>query len=158
VSTIAVSNAPDVHGSGAAVVLPVVDWSAAERARLLNMARHELLTSGKVVDLEAFRHGTGRSVGAAHQWLSRHRRGGSLVTISHAGATYVPTYQLDEAFGLKPNAVVVNIKLHRAGFDAWATWTWVSTPNPWLDGARPEDLLDDDLDAVEEAIHGMLQR
>lgn len=149
---------PDTLAPGSAVVQPVVDWGAAERARLLNAARHELLTSGKVVDLDAFRHGTDKSVGAAHQWLSRHRRGGSLVTITHAGATYIPTYQLDEAFGLKRGAVVVNVKLHRAGFDAWAIWIWVSSPNPWLDGARPEDLLDTDLDAVEEAIHGMLQR
>lgn len=139
-----------------AVVEPVLDWAATERARLLNKTRAELLTSGRVVSFDMFCDATRRRPDAGHQWVSRHRRAGRLITISHEGNLFIPSYQLGPMFELNQHAAELNQRLHAAGFDAWATWNWVAAPNPWLDGVSPEELLDKDLDRVLAAVAGML--
>lgn len=41
--------------------------------------------------------------------------------------------------------------------DPWAIWDWVATPNPWLDGERPEDAMGRNPGAVSDAVRGLLQ-
>ena len=129
----------------AQVLEPTLDWAAVELARRRNQARAVLAT------------GRGSSSAAARQWVSRHRRNGNLVTVTQAGQVLVPTFQLDEGFGLDLVAASVVARLTAAGMGAWEIWDWVTHPNGWLHGRRPQDLLHEQSDAVARAIDGLLQ-
>ena len=74
-----------------------------------------------------------------------------------AGQVLVPTFQLDEGFGLDLVAASVVARLTAAGMGAWEIWDWVTHPNGWLHGRRPQDLLHEQSDAVARAIDGLLQ-
>ncbi|MEO6987390.1 MAG: hypothetical protein ABI239_01945 [Aquihabitans sp.] len=143
--------------SEAQVLEPTLDWAAVELARRRNQARALLLQSGQAVSLEMLARGRDSSAAAARQWVSRHRRNGHLVTVTQAGQVLVPTFQLDEGFGRDLAAASVVARLMGAGMDAWEIWDWVTHPNGWLDGRRPQDLLHEDPDAVTRAIDGLLQ-
>jgi len=93
------------------VVEPILDHTAAERARLVNEARARLLGSGKAVTVELTAKATGRSTGAVRQWATRQRAAGMLVTVVQDGVLLVPTFQLDDAFGLDHDAAEVVARL-----------------------------------------------
>lgn len=139
------------------VVKPVLDHAAAERARLVNAARSALLSSGGVITIEMLSDATRRSPGATRQWLRRQRRAGRLVTVTHDGAVLVPTFQLTEAFELDPSVADVVSRLVSHGMSSWAVWDWFATPNTWLDGHTPADVILDDVDAVRGAVAGLFQ-
>ncbi|HVM00664.1 MAG TPA: hypothetical protein VM324_15350 [Egibacteraceae bacterium] len=142
----------------ARVVEPVLDHAAAERARLVNEARAVLLKSGGAITIEMFAKATGRSQAAVRQWVTRQRGAGALVTVTHEGTLLVPTFQLDDAFALDPAASAVVARLAGHGMSGWAVWDWFATPNTWLDGGTPEQVLAaGDSDAVHTAVSGMFQ-
>lgn len=142
----------------APVVEPVLDHAAAERARLVNDARAALLKSGGAVTIEMIAEASGRTRGAVRQSVTRQRTAGSLVTVTHEGIVLVPTFQLDDAFDLQPDAAAVVARLVEYGMSGWAVWDWFATPNTWLDGTAPADALaGGDIDAVHGAVSGMFQ-
>ncbi len=144
--------------SAAQVVEPVLDHAAAERARLVNEARAGLLKSGGAVTIEMIAEATGRSQPAVRQWVTRQRNAGALATVTHDGVVLVPTFQLDDAFALNPDAAAVVARLVRYGMSGWAIWDWFATPNTWLDGATPEAAIADGRsDAVHAAVSGLFQ-
>jgi len=140
------------------VVEPVLDHAAAERARLVNKNRAELLRSGKAVDLELLARSREKSLDAVRQWVRRHRRTDELVYVLHNGATYVPTFQLDEAFDLDHTVTPFVSALLSRGFTDWAVWTWFESTSSWLDGRTPASALRaGDTHRVERALAGLLQ-
>lgn len=143
--------------SEAQVLEPTLDWAAVELARRRNQARAVLLQSGQAVDLEMLATGRASNAHAARQWVSRQRRSGNIVTVTQAGQVLVPTFQLEEAFGLDLVAASVVSRLSKAGMSAWEIWDWVTHPNGWLHGQRPQDLLHEDPEAVTRAIDGLFQ-
>ena len=135
-----------------AVVGPVLDHAAAERARLVTAARARLLRSGGAITVEVLAEATDRKVGTARQWVRRQRKTGRLVTVTHNGTLLVPTFQLDDGFALDTGAAQVVAGLVAHDMSGWAVWDWFSTPNTWLDDATPEAVLAaGDLPAVERA-------
>jgi len=143
----------------ARVVEPVQDWAAVENARLVNEARAALLKSGSAVSIDTIASALGKQPDTVRQWVGRHRRAGQLVSVTHDGQVYVPSFQLTPAFDHVDDAVAgVVRRLTDYGMDGWAVWDWFQTPNTWLDGDVPADLLAaGDLEAVLGAVAGLLQ-
>jgi hypothetical protein len=140
------------------VVEPVLDHAAAERARLVNRNRAELLRSGRAVTLDLLAEGQDKNLEAARQWARRQRRAGRFVYVVHNGATYVPTFQLDEAFDLHPVAAEVVAELVARGFSDWAVWTWFESRSPWLGKQTPaEASRTGDRDGLRRALDGLFQ-
>lgn len=116
---------------------------AATLAQAQRLARHreQLLASGAYTTeaLAALRGDTGES--ATRTWLARRRKTDEVFTVTHQNATLVPAFQLDETgrpvTGLRP----VLRALRGAGVTGWATWTWLTSASPWLDGQVPVDVL-----------------
>jgi biotin operon repressor len=149
---------PGGRSAVAQVVQPVLDHAAAERARLVNEVRAGLLESGGAVTIEMIAEATGRSRAAVRQWVTRQRNAGALVTVTHDGVVLVPTFQLDDAFGIDADAAAVVVRLADHGMSGWAIWDWFTTPNTWLDGAAPQRVLAaGDSDAVHAAVSGLFQ-
>jgi len=141
-----------------AVVEPVLDLAAAERARLLNQSRATLLRSGRVVDVALFAGAKGKSVDAARKWLSRQRTDGRLVYVVHAGNAYLPLFQFDEAFDLDPAVSELVSFLVAHDMSDWAVWSWFDSPSAWLGRRTPADVVAaGDLSTVWRAAKGLFQ-
>lgn len=142
----------------AAVVEPVLGVAAAERARLINQSRAELLRSGRVVDVALFARSKGKSVDAARKWLNRQRTDGRLVYVVHAGNTYVPLFQFDEAFDLDGSVSELVSFLVDRDMSDWAVWSWFESPSGWLGRRAPvAAVAAGELSAVWRAAHGLFQ-
>jgi hypothetical protein len=142
----------------APVVEPLYDHAAAEKARLVNQARARLLRAGGAVTFEMIAEATNRRSDAVRQWVSRRVRAGRMVTVSHEGATLVPSFQLTDAFEEDRAVGDIVERLVAAGMSGWAVWDWFVTPNTWLDADTPiETLRAGERGAVERAAAGMLQ-
>jgi hypothetical protein len=140
------------------VVEPVQDWAALENARLANAARAALLTSGSAVTVEALAGATGKSPSTVRRWIGRLRTAQRLVTVTHDGQMYVPTFQLTDAGAVDPAAAKLVSQLVGYGMDGWAVWDWVMTPNSWLGGDTPRRCLAaGDSVSVARAVDGLLQ-
>jgi hypothetical protein len=143
----------------ARVVEPVQDWAALENARLVNQARAALLRSGTAATVDAIADATGRAPGTVRRWIARLRNASRLVTVTHDGQVYVPTFQLRPAFDdVDPTAAEVVGQLVSYGMDGWSVWDWFLTANTWLGGDTPAArLAAGDLDGVRRALAGLLQ-
>ena len=142
----------------APVVEPIYDQAATTNARLVNELRARLLKSGTAVTIDMIAEATGKDSGTVRQRITRHRKAGRLITVSHDGRTLVPTAQLDEAFDLDHDAAAIVARLVEYGMDGWSVWDWLETPNAWLGGDRPaQRLAEGDTDAVHRAVSGLFQ-
>ncbi len=106
--------------------------------------RSRLLASG-ALSVAALAEARETTESAINTWLSRQRKGHLLVTVKDGdGRTWVPAVLLDTS-GTYPEPWKDNDRVLRplvhAGLDGWATWTWLTTPSPWLDGQVPGELL-----------------
>ena len=142
----------------APVVEPVYDHAATTNARLVNEVRAGLLKSGSAVTIDMIAEATDTDPGTVRQRVTRHRKAGRLITVSHDGRTLVPTSQLDEAFDLDAEAAAVVSRLVAHGMDGWSVWDWLETPNAWLGGDAPaQRLAHGDAGAVHDAVSGLFQ-
>lgn len=140
------------------VVEPVLDRDGAERARLVNEHRAKLLRAGRVVTIDVLAGAQHKNPSTVRQWVRRQRRGGRLVYVVHDGITYVPTFQLDEAYDLDPTAADAIGELAGRGFSDWAIWTWFESRSPWLAQRSPADALAaGDLAGLRRALAGLFQ-
>ncbi len=76
---------------------------------------------------------------------------GRVISFEARGATWLPLFQFD------PDGVDVTDGVRRVlgelrgVFDNWELVQWFATPNTWLDGASPVDVIADDPQAVVQA-------
>lgn len=140
---------------------PVVDASGAVvAAALVEEARASLLRSGSAVTIAGLAAASGRSEDAVRRWAVRYRDVGRLVVVQLGdGTQLVPTFQLDEMFGLDERVAERTQRLVEWGMDPWAVWGWWESLNGWLFNVRsPADAVGaDDFDAVDRAINGLIQ-
>lgn len=141
------------------VVEPVQDRAALENARLVNQARAALLRSGTAVTIDAVADVTGKAPATVRRWVARLRNDRRLVTVSHDGQVYIPSFQLTPAFDdADPLAAEIVGQLVTYGMDGWAVWDWFLTANTWLGAGTPAArLADGDSDALWHALSGLLQ-
>jgi hypothetical protein len=118
---------------------PVPHASVAQAQRVAEL-RNRLLSSGGWT-IGALAEARSASRSAVRTWLVRQRRAGRLITVSVRGETYIPALLLDEVADPHPGSELVLRPLLAAGLDGWATWAWLDSPSPWLDGRRPGALL-----------------
>lgn len=136
----------------------VTDEAAVRQAELVRRARARLLGSGTAVTVDEIASATDRHEGSVRKWLARHRNAGRLISVIHDRVGYIPSFQLDEAFDLDPDAADVVARLTSAGLSGWAIWRWATSPNGWLFDRTPaEELADDNRQAVMDAVDGLLQ-
>jgi hypothetical protein len=65
----------------------------------------------------------------------------SVLVVTWRGQTHVPMFQFDlTGMSLNPACARVAAEL-KPVFDDWELGLWFATPNTWLDGAMPVDLL-----------------
>lgn len=133
------------------------DLHALERRRLADAARAALVGSGTAITTEQLARLTGRSVDATRRWVQERRGAGVLVTVTHRHRTLIPRFQLTATCDVDAAVADVVARLRVQGMDGWAVWDWFCTPNTWLDGQRPADVIGTNPGAVEHAVAGMFQ-
>lgn len=134
---------------------PALDFAAVEAARLVRDARNKLLTSHGSVTTDMLTDGRMSTANATRQWIHRHRTSGRLITIEDDGRVLIPSYQLGEAFDLKPAVADLTKMLTDAGMSSWAIWRWFVSHNGWLDDTPLAVVERDGDDAVAPALEGL---
>lgn len=81
----------------------------------------------------------------AHRW----KQEGRILSVIHQGAEIFPGFQFDE--NGQPREAIRTIISTLAGRSQWGIALWFIVANGWLDGRRPVDLLESDVEAVENA-------
>ncbi len=134
---------------------PRLDHEAIEQARLVRLAREHLATHEPSVGYDGLARGRDSTVLAARQWVKRQRAKGQMFVVEYAGATLIPSFQLDAVFDLDDRVSQVVRQLTDADLSGWASWQWFTAFNPWVE-ARPIDLIGSpQLDrAVDGLVHG----
>ncbi len=130
--------------------LPVPSTVAVLQARRNAEARASLLrefgalTSTQVADLAGSR--AANRAALANRW----KQEGRIFSVNHQGATLFPAFQLDRDG--QPHPVIARvIRALSSQSTEWQLALWFASSNGWLNGRRPVDLLEEDLEAVAEA-------
>lgn len=132
---------------------PLLDRTAVEQARLVRLARDHLAANEASVDYDGLALGRGCTVLAARQWVKRQRAKQELFVVDHGGGTLIPSFQLDEVFGVDSRVAPVVAALTGAGMSGWAVWQWFAAHNPWID-ARPVEVIGEP--TLQEAVDGLI--
>jgi len=120
------------------VVVVQARRNAEARARLAD--EFGLLSSAEVAELSG---STARNRAAiANRW----KKEGRLFAVPIGRAPRFPGFQLDRHG--RPRPAIATIIGTLRGYDGWQLALWFTASNGWLDGRRPVDLLEQDLDAV----------
>ena len=87
-----------------------------------------------------------------HALANRWRGEGRVFSVDFRGQRLFPGFQLDlETLAPKPVVAEALAALPRGEMSEWEVALWWTSPNGWLGGARPVDVMDDDEQAVVEA-------
>lgn len=116
--------------------------NAETRARFLR--KHEALEAEQVHAL--FGSKAKNKAALAARW----RAEGKVFAVEHSGDLLYPAFQFDE--GGRPRPIIGKV-LAALGphVGPWQVALWFVSPNGWLDGARPIELMDTEPDRVLEA-------
>jgi hypothetical protein len=97
--------------------------------------------TGGLLDVNDVLQRLGRKSDQPISTLAKWIVGRELVNFTHSGQIFVPTFQfLIADMSLRPCAR--NVVLELAGAcDDWDIAQWFATPNKWLDGVAPADLV-----------------
>ena len=120
-------------------------------------------STGFTAMLQAYRATGGTARGDDLARLLQDRPNGGYVSLARLIATrkvfsfewrntyWVPMFQFDLAdLSQRPGAQQVLVELN-SEFDDWHAALWFTQPNVWLQGVKPVDLINTDLQAVLEA-------
>lgn len=117
-------------------------FNAEARAALIR--DHGALTSAQIHDL----YGTNARNKAA--LATRWRNEGKILGVDYRGERLYPAFQF--AADGRPHSVIASVlSLFGPDTGEWQIALWFVTPNGWLDGKRPIDIMISDPDAVVEA-------
>lgn len=123
---------------------------AIEQARRNAQARNDFLRQYEVLEAEEVHALYGSRAKNKSALAARWRAEGRSFAVEHEGRLLYPAFQFD-AQG-RPKSIIADILValgDRVG--GWQIALWLVSPNAWLDGAKPLDLLDDDPDRVLDA-------
>lgn len=126
----------------------IKEMCAQAAARRIVLESGDWLTTAEVAGLAGFR---GNNPGS--QVLGWKRRG-LIFAIRHKGRDYVPLYALEADEGFRPNKYLADVIRVFAGHkDGWGMAYWFNSPNSYLGGKHPKDLLASEPDRVIFAAH-----
>lgn len=131
----------------------MLDRSSIEQARLLRIARDQLVENEPSVNYSGLAEGRASTELAARQWVKRQRSADRLFVIDHGTGALIPSFQLDEVFDLNPLVTSAIRRLLTFGMNGWAIWSWFTATNPWIE-ARPIDVIG--TPDLEAALSGLL--
>jgi hypothetical protein len=116
------------------------DSNAKARARFFE--EWPSFTSKDLAD--AAGHGSKNRSMTASRWKAK----GKVFSVKHGGAEYFPAFQFED--GQPVEAVGKTLALLGEKKSGWQLAFWFTSPNGWLDGRRPVDVLQD-VNAVTQA-------
>jgi hypothetical protein len=99
--------------------------------------RDSLLASGVLTHAELQRRRGDPTPAATRAWVSRQRRAGHLIAVTHHGRTLVPAFQLRPDGSPRPELLPLTGALAAAGVRGWTAFTWLTQPSAYLSGAVP---------------------
>ena len=130
-------------------------------AKMLAAAKTEILqsndwvTASEISDLAQFK--SSNPSAQPNKW----KLAGKMFALRHEGIDYFPMYGLDPALGYRPFAGLEPVVSTLAGKkDGWGMAFWFASPNSYLGGRRPKDLLQSDpgqvLAAARDSVAGVM--
>ena len=130
-------------------------------AKMLVQAKTEILhsndwiTAHEIAELAQFKSSNPSS--QPNKW----KLSGKIFALRHEGVDYFPIYGLDPAHGFRPFARLGSVISTLASMkDGWGMAFWFASPNGYLGGKRPKDLLQSDpqgvLEAAEDEVAGVI--
>lgn len=134
-----------------------------KEAEMQARARAAVLQSGDWMTASQIANAAGFSASNPSAQPSKWKRDKAIFTISHNGVDYFPGYGLDPSAGYRPfKALAKVIDMFGDRKDGWGLAYWFMSPNSFLGGARPQDLLrtapqrvaDAAMDELEGVTHG----
>lgn len=134
-----------------------------KEAEMQARARAAVLASGDWLTAAEIASAAGFSASNPSAQPSKWKRDKAIFTISHNGTDYFPGYGLDPSAGYRPlKALAKVIGILDGSKDGWGMAYWFMSPNSFLGGQRPQDLIrsapqrvaDAALDELEGAAHG----
>ena len=120
------------------------DATRRKQAELAGAAYTRLVQSTRWLSLHQYVDALGDrgvAVGRVRERVRRAHGARRLLLVDHDGVQIVPTFQLDHGLELDPVAGDAVQALAEAGYGPWGIWDWAETPNTWLGGRTPGDVL-----------------
>lgn len=143
---------PDLTRAMSSIGIGILPHASVQQAERLVNLREQLLVSEDHIAYDQLNELRGDpSLAATRMWISRARERNAVLSIESQRRTIFPTFQFDEYGDTRGEVVDVLDALKDAGFGPWQTWSWFIGQNPWLDGARPIDLVSSETRTVVEA-------
>ncbi|MFJ7282502.1 hypothetical protein [Pseudomonas sp. NPDC099000] len=130
-------------------------------ARMLAQAKTEILqsndwvTAKEISNLAQFKSGNPSS--QPNKW----KHAGKIFALRHEGVDYFPIYGLDPTQGFRPFSALESVIATWATMkDGWAMAFWFASPNTFLGGKRPKEVLSANplgvLSAAKEEVSGVV--
>lgn len=158
--------APDAHQEKAvlnnlvAAVLPRKPATPPDlkELRMLAAAQRAILESGDWLTAAEVAGLAGLSERNPSAQPNKWKNAGQIFAISHKGHDYFPKYALDWDAGFRPSKSLAKIiAVFSAHKGAWGMAYWFDSPNSYLGGKRPKELLGAQPDQVIEAARNEVQ-
>lgn len=116
--------------------------NALKEAEMLARSRAAVLKSGDWMTAAEVASIAGFSASNPSAQPSKWKRDKNIFVITHNGSDYFPSYALDPATGYRPlKALPAILQLFGDSKDGWGLAYWFMSPNSFLGGKRPQDLL-----------------
>lgn len=136
---------PSVTSTALVSSMPPLDIDPIPHAAVANALRiratHGRLLATGAFDYESLAEGRGASIEATRKFVSRAQQRNELFTVEFQGSPWVPALLLNEELDVRPEFTPLIAALKPTGASPWAMWNWLVSPNGWLDGAAPVELL-----------------
>ena len=130
-------------------------------ARMLIQAKTEILQSNDWVTANEISNLAQFSSSNPSSQPNKWKRAGKIFALRHEGVDYFPIYGLDPAQGFRPlSALDSVISTLTTMKDGWAMAFWFASPNSFLGGKRPKEVLSANpsgvLSAAKEEVSGIV--
>ncbi|MGY2172270.1 hypothetical protein [Pseudomonas gingeri] len=123
-----------------------------KEAAMLVQARKAVLESGDWLTAAEVAELAGLSPRNPSAQPNKWKKQSLIFAIQHNGVDYYPAYGLDRDVGFRPlKALAKVIEVFAGHKDSWGMAYWFRSPNSFLGGKRPQDLLDLQSERVIEA-------
>lgn len=130
-------------------------------AKMLAQAKTEILQSNDWVTASEVSNLAQFSPGNPSSQPNKWKHAGKIFVLRHGGVDYFPIYGLDPAQGFRPFSALESVIATLATMkDGWAMAFWFASPNSFLGGKRPKEVLSANpsvvLSAAKEEVSGVV--